>query len=229
MANNGYDALQKYEPTVHGLLLTDFHMPEMDGFELTAEIRRREAGGTHRLPIVALTADALPGTEQRCLDSGMDGYLTKPIDSKLLAETLERWLPAAATLRRVPKPEAKPSGSDITIDPLIFNSVRLKESFGSFGPEARDFLAGFIADAHGMAAAVTKAMEASDWKDARHHAHALKGAALSLGAVRLGELAGEVQDYLDQDDPETASLFAGGLVTTVDELAGAVSPLLAKV
>ena len=226
MAGNGREALEKYRPGVHGLLLTDFHMPEMDGFELTREIRRRETGSGQRLSIVALTADALPGTAQRCIDEGMDGYLTKPIESKLLAATLEKWLPGALELRTAQKPQVAAKAVTLPeIDPLIFNPVRLKDTFGSMGTEARAFLANFVRDSRNMATAVTAAMDASDWQLARHHAHALKGAALSLGAVRLGELAGEVQDYLDQGDPETAQLFAGGLETTAEELAQAVAPI----
>ena len=189
LADDGLAALEKYRKGEHGLLLTDFHMPHMDGFELTAEIRLREEGAGHRLPIVALTADALPGTEQRCLDSGMDGYLTKPIETKLLAATLEKWLPQALALRRAQAPAmsvARAPGADI--DPLVFNPVRLKETFGALDAEALGFLAAFVADSRAMAKAVTEAMVSGDWKQARHHAHALKGAALSLGAVRLGKL-----------------------------------------
>ena len=118
---------------------------------------------------------------------------------------------------------AREPGADI--DPLVFNPVRLKETFGALDAEALCFLAAFVADSRAMAKAVTEAMASGDWKQARHHAHDLKGAALSLGAVRLGELAREIQDYLHQDDPETAHLFTGGLETTVEALAQAV-PLL---
>ena len=228
VADDGFAALEKYRKDEHGLLLTDFHMPNMDGFALTAEIRQREEGTDRRLPIVALTADALPGTEQRCLDSGMDGYLTKPIETKLLVAVLEKWLPQALALRRLQAPgTAATRAAAVQIDPLIFNPIRLKETFGALDGEARGFLAAFVGDSRAMATAVTAAMDSEDWKQARHHAHALKGAALSLGAVRLGELATEIQDYLDQDDPETALLFAGGLETTVEELAQAVAPLTA--
>ena len=228
VADDGLAALEKYRKDEYGLLLTDFHMPHMDGFALTAEIRKREEGTSRRLPIVALTADALPGTDQRCIDSGMNGYLTKPIDSKLLAATLEKWLPQALALRREQKSEGpmkRPLAADI--DPLVFNPLRLKETFGALDGAARGFLASFVTASRGMAKAVEEAMDEADWKKARHHAHALKGAALSIGAVRLGELAGEIQDYLDQEDPETAVLFVGGLATTVEELAQAVTPLTA--
>jgi HPt (histidine-containing phosphotransfer) domain-containing protein len=201
-------------------------MPEMDGFELTAALRAAEVGSDRRVPIVALTADALPGTEQRCLAAGMDGYLAKPIDSKLLAAALEKWLPGAAALRRARKADVtKRVSPEANIDPLVFTPARLKESFGDLNNDARAFLAGFLAEAPAMASAVMEALDAEDWAKARHHAHALKGAALSIGAVRLGELAGEVQDYLDQSDPETALLFAGGLELTVVELQQTVAPL----
>jgi CheY-like chemotaxis protein/HPt (histidine-containing phosphotransfer) domain-containing protein len=228
IVDNGAEALRKVEANpLYGLLLTDFHMPEMDGFTLTAKIREREAGGQTRLPIVALTADALPGTERRCLEAGMDGYLTKPIDSKLLTAVLAQWLPGAAALRRTGGQTAKTSAA-IEIDPQIFDVARLTETFGAVTPEALAFVADFVAGARALSAAVTAAMDAQDWAEARHHAHALKGAAGSAGAVRLSQLASEVQDGLDSGDPDTASLFVGGLETTVEELAQCVEPLLKR-
>jgi CheY-like chemotaxis protein len=72
----------------------DCQMPEMDGFELTAMLREREAAtGQARVPIIALTANALDGDRQRCIDAGMDDYLTKPFKQEQLAEMLEHWLP----------------------------------------------------------------------------------------------------------------------------------------
>ncbi len=223
IADNGAEALAKFVANIgYGLLLTDFHMPEMDGFALTAEVRRREKPGA-RLPIVALTADALPGTAQRCLDAGMDGYLTKPIDSKALGEALEKWLPGATALRRAahaPKTAARPA-----IDPQIFDLTRFVDTFGSVTGETAAVLGQFIADARVHAAAVTTCLEGGDPAQARHHAHALKGSAGSIGAVRLAQLAGEVQNYLDAGDADTAQLFIAGLETTVEELARVVEPL----
>ncbi len=226
IADNGLAALQRYEADPsYGLLLTDFHMPEMDGFALTAEIRKRERETGRKLPIVALTADALPGTEQRCLASGMDGYLTKPIDSKALALVLEKWLPGAAALRQIAHRGPKKAGA-AQIDPQIFDVARFTATFGALNAETRAVLAQFLNDARKMSAALNAAMDAQDWAEARHQAHALKGAGASIGAVRLGQLASDVQNCLDANDPDTAGLFTGGLETTVDELAQAVQPLM---
>lgn len=220
--------MRKYEADPsYGLLLTDFHMPEMDRFTLTAEIRQREAGSRRHLPIVALTADALPGTEQRCLEAGMDAYLTKPIDSKLLATALEKWLQAAAL--RQPAVRTTKSAAAPKIDPQIFDTNRLVETFGAVNTEALQFLAQFIGEARKIVAGLNAAMAGESWSDARHHAHALKGAGSSVGAVRLGQLSSDIQDCLDADDPDTASLFVGGLEATLEELVEAVQPLIATV
>jgi len=74
----------------YDLILMDCQMPLMDGFEATREIRRREPLHT---PIIALTANAMPGASDRCLEAGMDDYIAKPFSLKDLRETLERWLP----------------------------------------------------------------------------------------------------------------------------------------
>ena len=77
------------------LVLMDLQMPEMGGLEATAKLRKMsDAGELPRLPIIALTADAMPDIREKCLEAGMDDYLAKPIKSEELAGALERWLTA---------------------------------------------------------------------------------------------------------------------------------------
>jgi signal transduction histidine kinase len=91
LVTNGNDACQAAAQERFDLILMDVHMPEMNGWEATRMIRQQECGVRHT-PIVALTASAMEGDRQRCLDAGMDDYLSKPIDADQLAETIERWL-----------------------------------------------------------------------------------------------------------------------------------------
>jgi CheY-like chemotaxis protein/HPt (histidine-containing phosphotransfer) domain-containing protein len=231
IVEDGKRALAAMDGRRYGLVLTDFHMPEMDGFALTAAIRKAEDGAGGRVPIVALTADALPGTERRCLDAGMDGYLTKPIEADKLEAMLDRFLPQAKALRTrgaAPKPPPTPVDPFAKIDPDVFDPNRLRDVFGGFDAPARDFLARFLDDAPAAASRVSAPLAAGDAKAAHHAAHALKGSAGSVGAVRLARLAGDVQDALEAGDAATAELMAGLLDRTVVELRAALAPIDAE-
>jgi len=229
IVSNGVEALRKLrEEGPYGLLLTDFHMPEMDGFQLTEAVRRDEAERRGvRLPIVALSADVLPGTAQRCLAAGMDGYLAKPIDSKALADVLDTHVPEARALRRRPGPSvgrARDAAAE-QIDPAVFDVERMREGFGEMNAEAIEFLGRFIASTVGAVAEIETALARGDLSTAGEAAHTLKGASRSVGAVRLGQLAADIQDSIENNDRDTAKLLAGLLATTREELEAATTDL----
>jgi len=94
LAVNGLEACAAAGSRTYDLILMDCQMPEMDGFQATRLIREREGGG-RRVPILAMTANAMPGDRERCLEAGMDDYLAKPIAILDLKEALLRWLPPA--------------------------------------------------------------------------------------------------------------------------------------
>jgi two-component system sensor histidine kinase/response regulator len=107
VAANGREALAKLEEHCFDLALLDIQMPEMDGFETTAAIREKERNGMPHLPVIALTAHAMTGDRQLCLEAGMDDYIPKPIDSGRLKQTIER---------AVTRARSEPISSAVTAD-----------------------------------------------------------------------------------------------------------------
>jgi len=96
IAANGVEGLEKWESGKFDLGLSDCHMPQMDGFEMTGKIRKREeARKQSRTPIIAITANALKGEDKKCLAAGMDDYLPKPVVLDDLKKTLNNWLSMA--------------------------------------------------------------------------------------------------------------------------------------
>src|SRR5262249_50106109 len=92
VARNGRAALTALEQGPFDLVLMDVQMPEMDGFESTAHIRRAEQGSDRHMPIIAMTAHAMKGDRERCLEAGMDGYVSKPIQPMELFQAIDRVL-----------------------------------------------------------------------------------------------------------------------------------------
>jgi len=97
-ASNGIEALESYEASEYGVIFMDCQMPEMDGFEAAAEIRRREVGSGRRVPIIALTASAIEGDREQCLAAGMDDYLPKPFTATQMRSVLVSWLHPATPM-----------------------------------------------------------------------------------------------------------------------------------
>ena len=112
VVNNGREALDACAQGAFDLILMDCHMPEMDGFEATREIRERErASSGKRVPIVALTANAMAQDREECLNAGMDDHLSKPFSMQTLQDMLDRWMPKAASAPAKPaEPSARAAG-----------------------------------------------------------------------------------------------------------------------
>ena len=126
VAADGLIALEMFRSGRYALLLTDCHMPNMDGFELTAAIRKAEPEGT-RLPIIAITANAMKGEFKHCLEGGMDGYLSKPLRLNELERTLAKWLPLAAEWS-----EKIQEGSSDKATELLSNNLASAEKSGRY-------------------------------------------------------------------------------------------------
>ncbi len=185
-AADGIEALTKWREKPYALVLTDIHMPDMDGFELTRQIRAEEALANtgRRTPIAALTANALKGEADKCLAAGMDGYLTKPLTLDRLREAVERWMSAPAL---APAPAAAgASERDSPIDRAV-----VAQMFGGNAATIGRVLARFR-DAGGTLVTEIAAAK-DDPRQLAELAHKLTGAARAAGAVQLGELAAALE------------------------------------
>jgi PAS domain S-box-containing protein len=186
IAGNGVQALQMWQNGSYGLILSDQHMPEMDGLELTRIIRDQE-GGQRRVPIIILSANALRGETARAKAQGADDYLTKPVPLSLLKVTLEQWLPHAEE-----PPLGQAAGSASPGEAAVDVDV-LRGLVGSDPAVLRDFLGEYLDVARRHAGALREAMSNSDARNMRAIAHKLKSASRSVGAMALGDLCAQLE------------------------------------
>jgi two-component system sensor histidine kinase/response regulator len=188
-AENGLQAIRAVAEARPDAVLMDCQMPIMDGYEATRRLRAGAAG--RDLPIIALTANALPSDRARCLEAGMDAYVAKPADLDALLKILAQWI--------APRENAGPRASAPRMDPDLLQLegfdtqaalarvgrnrelyVRLLRKFRD--TQVRTFAAEFAA-----------ALSAGDRTTGHRLAHSLKGAARTLGADGLGELAARLE------------------------------------
>jgi two-component system, sensor histidine kinase and response regulator len=196
VASTGREALKRWQSGNYALLLTDLHMPEMDGYDLTLQIRLAEAGRS-RMPIIALTANALRGESERCLAVGMDDYLSKPAPLAALADALEKWLPAldpTNTLQHTPS---------VPVDVSV-----LKALIGTDPKIIKEVLQDFRVSGARLAADLAAACTAQRTEQAAAIAHKFKSSARSVGAIKLGELCADIENAAHAADlPALAALL----------------------
>ncbi len=186
LANDGREAWELIKQQPVDLVLMDCHMPELDGLQATRAIRAWEAEqGVARLPIVALTANAMPGFEEACRQAGMDGYLLKPLREESLARTLLQWLPAKA-LAAVENESAQAQPSAVTTS---FDLEKIRRICRDETGQVQEMLTLFIESSRPLLEQLRQASNARQTEQAARYAHQLKGAAAYIGASALTEAA----------------------------------------
>ena len=189
VARDGHEALELWRSGDYALLLADLHMPEMDGYQLTAAIRVQEGAFQHAV-IIALTADVLKGGAQQCRDAGLDDYLCKPARLSEVKAMLEKWLPKAA-------PPASGSGlatpQPTSVVPPPLDLSVLEELVGRDPDVIREFLRAFWISTAKTAAEIREACDTRNAPLLAELAHKLKAPARSVGALRLAELCDDLQ------------------------------------
>jgi PAS domain S-box-containing protein len=195
LASNGREALREIERERPDLVLMDCQMPEMDGFEATRSIRAGEAcAGGARLPIVALTANAMQSDRTRCLEAGMDDYLSKPFTREQLAEALERRLPGRGAVEAAPAapaPEPRPRPAEV-LDTAALDRIRALQR--SDGPALlRKVIDLYLADSRELLDSLRLAASTADAPGLQRAAHTLKSSSANVGAMGLAERCKELE------------------------------------
>jgi PAS domain S-box-containing protein len=203
VADDGRQALRRWQSGDYALLLTDLHMPQMDGYELTQAIRAEEKPNT-RMPIIALTANALKGEAERCREIGMDDYRSKPAPLAELKAVLEKWLPATpkAASAQADTPTAAPTAAATAVDVNV-----LKALVGDDPAMLQEFLQDFRRSAETIAAELRAACAAGDAQAVAAAAHKLKSSSRAVGAVALGELCAALEEEGKAGDTEALAVL----------------------
>ncbi|MEO8005307.1 MAG: response regulator [Betaproteobacteria bacterium] len=195
VANNGREALSALGHGRFDIVLMDCQMPEMDGYQATREWRSKEPAG-ERLPIVALTANALDSDRDRCLAAGMDGYLSKPFRREQLAESLMRHLRHDTRAIAVPAPPIEASTPEV-IDLRALDNIRI---LGSGDELLRKVLDAYLKSAPTLMEEFMQALDAANIDRARRAVHTLKSSSANLGATRFSELCKQIEASLRTGD-----------------------------
>ena len=217
MVGNGVEALAQWRRGGHALLLTDLHMPAMDGYTLAEAVRNEENGGP-RLPIIALTANALRDEELRCRQAGMDGYLTKPVRLAQLKAAIDVWLRPA-----LPRPTETPPDAPARVTPPPADLGVLAELVGDDPQVMQEVLDAFCANTARSALDFEQAQAGGAVEAVADIAHKLKSAARAIGAARLGQICADIEETA-ASSPRSAAL--GALMTAFDSELRAVHHFL---
>ena len=241
LAATGQEAVEAVTKDLYDLILMDCQMPEMDGFEATRQIRRLQDEGrvktpdNGRLPIIALTANAVKGDRERCLEAGMDDYLTKPLDLQRLIDAIE------THLNTKPQSSGQDSISDrnqiidehvesaiLSPDPPLIIEEALQRCMGNvqlLGQMFDKFQERSTQDIKEM----VKFISDQDATRLATVAHSLKGAAANLSVTRVSELASELEDVAELGDLDKASACLERLREELDHVSQAIPDAMAQI
>jgi two-component system, sensor histidine kinase and response regulator len=203
VANNGLELLKLLEKSPADIILMDCNMPEMDGFAATREIRKREGNSQHTI-IIAMTANALEGDREKCLASGMDDYLSKPVKAKILSQKLQHWIAPGNVAQQMPL-------KTVSVEPLpvddtlaVLDLAVLADLKDLQQPDSPDFVTElidlYLNDSVARLETLRSAVAASDIAEVRRTAHLMRGSSSNMGAFRMAELYGSLETNTMSDD-----------------------------
>jgi len=202
---NGEEALKALENIPYDLVLMDVQMPVMDGFEATRRIRDPQSKVlNHNVPIIAMTANALQGDRELCLEAGMNDYISKPIDPEKLSGALEHWLPESTRQEKSVKSETLPEKPEPSQEQYktVFDKAALLDRLGGDEELARSILVIFLENAPMQIRDLKACLEKSDLSGVELHSHTMKGSSANIGGEALRAAAFTVEKCAKCGDME---------------------------
>ncbi len=231
VAANGAEALRMWRAGNYACVLTDLHMPEMDGYDLAQSIRREEGSADLPVPILALTANALRGEAEKALRLGINAYLTKPLQLQVLGETLRQWMPAIdATMGSLDAPandtlqaeqEAEIAAAQTTVDLEVLKSI-----VGDDPLVLRETLEDFLDSVHQLSAEMEEARKKCKAVEVARLAHRLKSSARTVGALALGDTCAELENAGRAEDCHAINRLFPDFWMHVNSAKGSILPLV---
>ncbi|MES2149484.1 MAG: PAS domain S-box protein [Pseudomonadota bacterium] len=215
IAGNGIDALQRHASGRFDMVLMDLQMPEMGGYEATAEIRRREQAGVPRTVIVAMTANAFEGDREKCIAGGMDDYLSKPFRSSVFAALLAKYAPPGFETAGEPEPPAP--------RPPARGQFSYAAALRTAEPETIRLIgAHFLASSANQIEVMRRARQAVDIETLRREAHTLTGLLANFRALPALQAAAAI----DRNLAANAGSEVGALIDTLERELALLAPHL---
>jgi signal transduction histidine kinase/CheY-like chemotaxis protein/HPt (histidine-containing phosphotransfer) domain-containing protein len=224
VAKNGLEAVAMWRAASYDIILMDVMMPEMSGIEATRVIRDAEVTRGGRIPILALTANAMKGDREACLAAGMDGYVSKPVDAKLLIQEIRRFVPESISSSVVGSRNREPAAVEAATECLDREAVLaridgdvelLAEMVGLFEERSVEILA-----------ALERGLEGEIDETMVRAAHTLKGTVANLGALSLFEVARDFEHALRAGNRDTAIAELPSLAREVEAFRHALRELV---
>lgn len=195
-AHNGAEAVELYLKEDFNLVLMDLHMPVLDGFKAALSIRNREQmAGKTPVPIIAMTADVTKDAHEKIALNKMDGYLSKPFEEEELLQILNQYLicyPVETAPMTLETPDNTPQGS-VELSAQVFDFAALSRRLKHRMDRIRLLIDSFQGNLDELITAIDTAMENNNHKDLMLHAHSLKGSAANLGAMRISQIAADIE------------------------------------
>jgi two-component system sensor histidine kinase/response regulator len=205
VVNNGREALDAYAQGGFDLILMDCHMPEMDGFEATREIRERERSsiGT-RVPIIALTANAMAQDRQECLNVGMDDHLSKPFSMQTLQDMLDRWMPQPSKQSEAAQLAARATAKAAEVlDRQVLDQLSKVRTNGKPELLAR-VINLYLVESPKLMLKLKQAAGARDAREIARTAHSLKSSSANVGAMVLSRYFEDLEASARRADTQEA-------------------------